>query len=112
MSSPQKEDGDTPRHSASWLPTQSGMPAWRELGVSAGVGRCGYADLVMAIRRFFELPNVSLIYLLAVLVAAVYGGYTAALAAAALSALAYNFFFIDPVHTLHDRPAARECSGC
>ena len=51
------------------------------------------------IERFFDLPNVSLLYLLAVLVSAVYGGYGAAVLAAVLSALAYNFFFIDPLHT-------------
>ncbi len=50
------------------------------------------------IEYFVALPNVSLLYLLAVLVSAVYAGYFAALTAALLSALAYNFFFIDPVH--------------
>ena len=40
-----------------------------------------------------------MLYLLTVLISAIYGGYTAALLAAVLSALAYNFFFIEPVHT-------------
>lgn len=51
------------------------------------------------IERFIDLPNVSLIYLLAVLVAAVNAGNIAALLTAFLSAIAYNFFFIDPVET-------------
>ncbi|KPF45121.1 sensor histidine kinase KdpD [Rhizobium sp. AAP43] len=51
------------------------------------------------IDAFVELPNISLLFLLAVLGASVIGGYAAAFLAAAFSALAYNFFFIDPVHT-------------
>lgn len=46
-----------------------------------------------------ELPNISLLFLLAVLGAAVLGGYASAFIAAILSALAYNFLFIDPLHT-------------
>ncbi|WP_411036329.1 ATP-binding protein [Shinella sp. BYT-45] len=48
---------------------------------------------------FAELPNISLLFLLAVLGAAVLGGYVSAFIAALLSALAYNFLFIDPLHT-------------
>lgn len=48
---------------------------------------------------FAELPNISLLFLLAVLGAAVLGGYASAFIAALLSALAYNFLFIDPLHT-------------
>lgn len=51
------------------------------------------------IDMFVELPNISLLFLLAVLGASVVGGYMAAFLAAAMSALAYNFFFIDPIHT-------------
>lgn len=46
-----------------------------------------------------ELPNISLLFLLAVLGASVTGGYLSAFLAAILSTLAYNFFFIDPRHT-------------
>ncbi len=45
-----------------------------------------------------ELPNISIIFLLAVLGASVAGGYFAAFAAALLSTVAYNFFFINPLH--------------
>jgi len=51
------------------------------------------------IEQFIELPNVSLLYILAVLISAVYGGHVAALLAALASAVAYNFFFIDPINT-------------
>jgi two-component system, OmpR family, sensor histidine kinase KdpD len=52
-----------------------------------------------AIDVFVHLPNISLLFLLAVLGASVVGGYASAFLAAILSALAYNFFFIDPRHT-------------
>ena len=59
----------------------------------------GATWLGATVERFIDLPNVSLLYLLTVLVSAIYAGYAAALLAAVLSALAYNFFFIDPLHT-------------
>lgn len=51
------------------------------------------------IDQFVDLPNISLLFLLAVLGASVAGGYLSAFLAALLSTLAYNFFFIDPLHT-------------
>ncbi len=48
---------------------------------------------------FIDLPNISLLFLLGVLGAAVTGGYLSAFLAALLSTIAYNFFFIDPLHT-------------
>ncbi len=51
------------------------------------------------IDQFVELPNISLLFLLAVLGASVSGGYVSAFLAALMSTLAYNFFFIDPLHT-------------
>lgn len=63
----------------------------------------GFVSLTTMIGKgidiFVSLPNISLLFLLAVLGASVTGGYVAAFLAAALSALAYNFFFIDPIHT-------------
>ncbi|MGE8102811.1 ATP-binding protein [Allorhizobium sp. NPDC080224] len=52
-----------------------------------------------AIDVFVVLPNISLLFLLAVLGASVVGGYASAFLAALLSALSYNFFFINPRHT-------------
>jgi two-component system sensor histidine kinase KdpD len=45
------------------------------------------------------LPNVSLLFLLAVLTCAIRFGVASAVSASLLSFLAYNFFFIEPVHT-------------
>ena len=53
----------------------------------------------LSIQTFMQLPNVSILYLVAVLVAATARGYLAALAASVLAALAYNYFFIDPIRT-------------
>lgn len=70
----------------------------RWLGIAAtAVGSATVAGLV--IERFVILQNISLLYLLAVLVSATYAGYIAAIAAALFSGLAYNFFFIEPVGT-------------
>ncbi len=91
-------DGETGLHLSPALP----RPRLRDLQRSA-LTALGFvaATTLMAviIDRFVNLPNISLIFLLAVLGAAVVGGYVAAFLAAALSALAYNFYFIDPIHT-------------
>jgi two-component system sensor histidine kinase KdpD len=53
----------------------------------------------IAASHFLKLPNLSMIFLAAVLFCAVTSGTTSAVAAAGLSFLAYNFFFIEPVYT-------------
>ena len=45
------------------------------------------------------IPNLSMVFMLAVLVTAVSWGIWPAIAASALSFLTYNFFFIPPLHT-------------
>jgi two-component system sensor histidine kinase KdpD len=50
--------------------------------------------------RLLVLPNISLIFLAAVLFCAVQYGVWTAIFAAVLSFLAYNFFFIEPLYTL------------
>ncbi|THV20907.1 sensor histidine kinase [Peteryoungia ipomoeae] len=70
---------------------QSALSALGIVALTALIGK--------GIDLFVDLPNISLLFLLAVLGASVTGGYVAAFLAAALSALAYNFFFIDPIHT-------------
>lgn len=49
--------------------------------------------------RWLELPNLSMLFLTAVLVCAVSQGTVCAIWAAVLSFLAFNFFFIEPVYT-------------
>jgi two-component system sensor histidine kinase KdpD len=54
----------------------------------------------LGLNHILPLPNVSLLFLLAVVVSAIRGGYRPAFLTALLSAFAYNFFFIEPVGTL------------
>jgi len=53
----------------------------------------------MVLNRLTTLPNLSMVFLFAVLVSALGYGMWAAIVAACLSFLAYNFFFIEPVFT-------------
>lgn len=67
--------------------------------VSAPIG-VALATLVgVGARQILVLPNISLIYVTAVLFCAVVFGTWSAVFAAFLSFLAYNFFFIDPLYT-------------
>ena len=71
------------------------------MNVVVGVAAVAAASLVgEGIDRVIHLPNLSIIFLMGVLVAAIYGGLTSALLASALSTLAYNFLFIEPRYTL------------
>lgn len=54
----------------------------------------------IGIRRFVDLPNVSMVFLAAVVLCALRFGRASAFAAAILSFLGYNFFFIEPIYTL------------
>jgi two-component system sensor histidine kinase KdpD len=49
--------------------------------------------------RWISLPNVSMIFLTAVLVCAAWFGVRSAIAAALISFLAYDFFFTEPLYT-------------
>ncbi len=60
------------------------------LGTAVGMG----LDAVM------ELPNLSMVFLVNVLACSALRGTRSAVLAAVLSFVAYNFFFIDPVHTM------------
>lgn len=93
---------DEPDPSRSWLPHRTDWIRFNNAKLEIGLPAILVAAatyLGLTIERFINLPNVSLLYLLGVLLSAVYGGYTAALVAAILSALAYNFFFIQPLGT-------------
>lgn len=79
------------------------VPAWRQLMPEAGTAIAAVATATLAgisLSAFLPLPNVSLLFLLAVVVAAIREGYRSAFLAAVLSALAYNFSFIQPLGTL------------
>src|SRR5262252_6964387 len=86
----------------SWLPSLS-VPAWGRfevmpfvwstLAVAAAVG----AGRVLT--ELTEFPNLSLVFLMVVLFAAVTYGIWPAIYTSVLSFLAYNFFFIEPIYT-------------
>ena len=85
---------------ASWLARVLRRPRNRDwLGLSAAAGAVAAATAVgKALTALIPLPNVSMIFLAAVLVVAVQFGVRAALAAAVLSFLADDFFFIPPLY--------------
>src|SRR5215213_6182232 len=64
---------------------------------AAAVALATIAGLLLT--ALVRLPNVSMVFLLAVLFAAARFGLWPALLASALSFLAYNFFFIEPLHS-------------
>lgn len=53
----------------------------------------------LGIDHFIDLPNISMMFLAAVLFSAVQYGLLPSLFASILSTLAYNYFFLDPVHS-------------
>jgi len=70
------------------------------LGFVAATGVVAVSVAIgLGARRFVDLPNVSMIFLGAVVLCALRFGRLVAYAAAFLSFLAYNFFFIEPLHT-------------
>lgn len=72
----------------SWAPF-----AWSTLAVAGAIA------LGRAMTSVVSLPNVSMIFLVAVLFSAVRFGIWPAVISSVLSFLGYNFFFIDPVYT-------------
>lgn len=70
----------------------------------------GYATAILAVaaavgagrmlQTLTPIPNLSLVFLVAVLIPAVFFGVWPAVVASGLSFLAYNFFFIEPLYTL------------
>ncbi|WP_334176664.1 sensor histidine kinase KdpD [Pseudoxanthobacter sp.] len=85
-------------------PAAPRRPRLRPAGLAGSLlvaGLCTAAATLggVGLGHIVPLPNVSLLFLMAVVVSAVAAGYPAALAAAVLSGLAYNFFFIPPLYT-------------
>ncbi|MBA76004.1 MAG: two-component sensor histidine kinase [Tistrella sp.] len=70
----------------------------RELAL-IGVSVAAAALVSTLVEMILPLPNVSLVFLIAVLVVAVRGGLWPSIAASVLSFFAYNFFFTVPHHT-------------
>lgn len=61
---------------------------------TAAASACGYG-----LSLFLDLPNISLIYLMAVLLVAIRHGLGPSIAVSVASFMAYNFFFTDPLFT-------------
>jgi len=79
------------------------LPPWRPLAIEAVTALVAVAAATivgLALNSILPLPNVSLLYLLAVVFSAIREGYRSAFLTAVLSALTYNFSFIQPVGTL------------
>lgn len=84
-----------------------GRLAWHNRSVRrwADTAATAIAAVVVAtavgrfITTFVPLQNISLLYLLAVFSCGIRSGRISAIVAAALSFLAYNFFFIEPLYT-------------
>ncbi|MEI2300835.1 sensor histidine kinase KdpD [Ensifer sp. MJa1] len=76
------------------------LPPGTGRSVAIAAGSVAAATAVgLLLGHFIVLPNISLLYLLAVLASATYAGHISAIAAALFSVLAYNFFFIKPTGT-------------
>lgn len=67
--------------------------------LAAGLAVVASIGIGMALTHLVNLPNVSMVFLSAVVLCALRFGRGSAFAAALLSFLSYNFFFIDPVYT-------------
>ena len=80
------------------------QPAWRSLPSLSGLVSAAMiagAALVLGLwlRDELHLANLSILFLLSVLISAVRFGFWTGLFAAAITFLAYNFFFVEPIHS-------------
>lgn len=87
--------GAAGRQAAGWRP----HPPWRPYVQSAALVIAGTA-LSALVRPFFSPTNLVMIYLLTVVLAALYLGRGPSFLAAILSVLAFDFFFVPPPLTL------------
>jgi len=69
-----------------------------DLGLAV-LATSGVVAIGHALAAVMELPNLSMIFLAGVLICGTFRGTRAAVLAALLSFLGYNFFFIEPLHT-------------
>jgi two-component system sensor histidine kinase KdpD len=68
--------------------------------LAAAVASVGAAVLIgTALEQITQLPNLAMVFLLAVLLCAMRFGMVSAIAASVVSFFAFNFFFIDPRYT-------------
>lgn len=79
-------------------PTHEGRaPAWHYASAVMLVGVT--VALALMLRRLMDLPDLEMLFLLVVMVSAVWFGRGPSLLAAGLGVAAYDFFFVPPFHT-------------
>jgi len=88
---------DTPRSRAWLAPPRAGLG--RDT-LAAFASTAGAVLVGIVASHFLQLPNLSMVFLVAVLGCAASLGTRAAVFAALLSFIAYNFFFIEPIYNL------------
>ncbi|TPL04571.1 MULTISPECIES: sensor histidine kinase KdpD [unclassified Mesorhizobium] len=93
-----ERDGDAPSARVKAAPEQKPFQIWPYLFSTAYVA--GALAVGSILDRFLDVRNLASVLLLAVLTAAVTFGLWPALYACFLSALAFNFFFLEPRYTL------------
>lgn len=72
------------------------------LGIASAVLGVALATALIAwLRSQADIPNLSMLYLLVVLSLGSVFGLVPAVLAAVLSFLAFNYFFVEPIHTFH-----------
>ncbi|HEY8156332.1 MAG TPA: sensor histidine kinase KdpD [Myxococcota bacterium] len=79
-------------------PASGASLAWREIAAAAVLVGLATGASALA-ERLLALPDVAMMYLLAVMLVAIRCGRAASIVAAALSVAAYDFFFVEPVYT-------------
>jgi len=84
----------------SWLPTLPPVSAMWAGGFAAVGAVTASVVAGSLLERMTDLPNLSMVFLFAVLLCALRFGLYSAIAAATLSFFAFNFFFIAPRYTL------------
>ncbi|MBS0244616.1 MAG: DUF4118 domain-containing protein, partial [Proteobacteria bacterium] len=89
------EGAEAPARSFEW-PTSDRLTKSLLSAMFAVIAATGVGSVL---ERLTPLPNLSMVFLLAVLLCALQFGLASALSASAFSFLAYNFFFIDPRYT-------------
>jgi len=83
-------------------PRDNGRASGRAPGrqyLSATLLVAGTLGLALMLRGFMDLPDLEMLFLLAVMVAAVWFGRGPSILAAALGVASYDFFFVAPFHT-------------
>lgn len=86
-------------------PHPPAQPGWRSLPSASNIGGAALivATAILAghgLKEVLPRASLSLIFLVSVLVSAIRYGFWTGLFAAILAFLGYNFFFVEPLHTL------------